>query len=74
MIRTIEERDRACLERLIVKHLKFSKNSYLAQLKGGDFEEPSRAALRASRSKTQPANRARRKHSWRRRVGENSHL
>ncbi len=74
MIRTIEERDRACLERLIAKHLKFSKNSYLAQLKGEDFEESSRAVLRASRSITQPANRARRKHSWRRRVGENSHL
>ena len=74
MIGAIEERDWSCLERLIVKHLKFSKNSSLAQLKGEDFEESSRTALRASRSKTQPASRARWKHSWRGRVGENSHL
>jgi len=74
MIRAIEARDRTGLERLIVKHLKFSKNSYLAQLKGGEFEEPSRTILRPARSKTQPGSRARPKHSWRKRVVKNSHL
>ena len=74
MIRAIEERDRAGLERLIVKHLKFSKKSYLAQLKGGNFEEFSRTDRRALESSNPSASRARRKHSGRKRVAENSYL
>ena len=34
MIRAIEKRDLKGLERLVVQHLTFSKNSYLTQLKG----------------------------------------
>jgi DNA-binding GntR family transcriptional regulator len=38
MIRALEKRDLAQFERLIVKHHTFSKESYMAQLKGGDFD------------------------------------
>jgi DNA-binding GntR family transcriptional regulator len=34
MIKAIENRDLSQLEKLIVKHLTFSKNSYMSQLKG----------------------------------------
>ncbi|MGQ9646903.1 MAG: FCD domain-containing protein [Thermodesulfobacteriota bacterium] len=34
MIRAIEERNLAQFEKLIVKHLTFSKDSYMSQLKG----------------------------------------
>jgi DNA-binding GntR family transcriptional regulator len=34
MIRTIEEGNLSQFEKLIVKHLTFSKNSYMSQLKG----------------------------------------
>jgi DNA-binding GntR family transcriptional regulator len=36
IIEAIEERDASKLEKLIVKHLTFSKNSYLAQLRGSE--------------------------------------
>lgn len=36
IVEAIAERDAPELERLIVKHLTFSKNSYLAQLRGSD--------------------------------------
>jgi len=35
MIKAIENRDLSQMEKLVVKHLTFSKNSYLSQLKGG---------------------------------------
>lgn len=37
MIKAIENRDLPQFEKLIVKHHTFSKESYMAQLKGGDF-------------------------------------
>jgi DNA-binding GntR family transcriptional regulator len=37
MIKAIENRDLSKFEKLIVKHLTFSKESYMSQLKGGDF-------------------------------------
>lgn len=37
MIKAIENKDLFKFEKLIVKHLTFSKESYLSQLKGGDF-------------------------------------
>ncbi|NWF92715.1 MAG: GntR family transcriptional regulator [Syntrophaceae bacterium] len=37
MIKAIEDRNLSRLEKLIVKHLMFSKNSYMSQLKGGDL-------------------------------------
>lgn len=40
ILRAIEKRDRHELEKLIVKHLTYSKNSYLAQLKGtGNYQK-----------------------------------
>jgi DNA-binding GntR family transcriptional regulator len=38
MVKAIEKRDVKGLERLFMQHLNFSKNSYLTQLKGGDFK------------------------------------
>jgi DNA-binding GntR family transcriptional regulator len=37
MIKALESRDLSQFEKLIVKHHTFSKESYMAQLKGGDF-------------------------------------
>ena len=37
MIKAIEDRDLPRVEKLILKHLTYAKNSYLTQLKGGDF-------------------------------------
>ncbi len=34
MIKAIEDRNLSRLEKLIVRHLTFSKNSYLSQVKG----------------------------------------
>ncbi len=45
MIKAIEERNLSQFEKLIVKHLNFSKNSYLTQLKGGDIRDISRQGL-----------------------------
>jgi len=39
MIKAIENRDLSQLEKLGVKHLTFSKNSYMSQLKGGGLRE-----------------------------------
>jgi len=39
MIKAIEGRNLSQFDKLIVKHLTFSRNSYLAQLKGGDFKK-----------------------------------
>jgi DNA-binding GntR family transcriptional regulator len=36
IVEAIEEKDAPKLEKLIVKHLTFSKNSYLEQLRGSD--------------------------------------
>ena len=41
MIRAIEDRNLSQFEKLIVKHLIFSKDSYMSQLKGGDFKDRS---------------------------------
>jgi DNA-binding GntR family transcriptional regulator len=41
MIKAIENRDLSQFEKLIVKHLTFSKDSYMSQLKGGDFTDRS---------------------------------
>jgi DNA-binding GntR family transcriptional regulator len=68
MIRAIAKRDRIGLERLIVKHLTFSKNSYLAQLKGGDLEKAPRSVQPAPKPRAQSGARVRRKHLGRRRV------
>jgi DNA-binding GntR family transcriptional regulator len=46
IVEAIEERDAPKLEKLIVKHLTFSKNSYLEQLRGSD-RRPSAAEERA---------------------------
>jgi len=45
MIKAIEDRNLNQLERLIVKHLTFSKESYMSQLKGGDFEDRAQQLL-----------------------------
>jgi len=45
MIKAIEDRNLNQLERLIVKHLTFSKESYMSQLKGGDFEDRTQQLL-----------------------------
>lgn len=37
MIQAIEKRNLSQFEKLIIKHLTFSKESYMSQLKGGDF-------------------------------------
>lgn len=37
MIQAIENRNLSQFEKLIIKHLTFSKESYMSQLKGGDF-------------------------------------
>lgn len=39
LIKTIENRDLSQFEKLIVKHLTISKESYMSQLKGGDLRE-----------------------------------
>ena len=39
MIKAIEDRDLPKFEKLIVKHLTISKESYMSQLKGGDFRQ-----------------------------------
>ena len=39
MIKAIENRDLPQLEKLVLNHLTFSKNSYMSQLKGGGFRE-----------------------------------
>lgn len=41
MIRAIENRNLSKLEKLILRHLMFSKDSYMSQLKGGDFKDRS---------------------------------
>lgn len=41
MIKAIEDRNLSQLERLISKHLIFSKDSYMSQLKGGDLKDRS---------------------------------
>jgi DNA-binding GntR family transcriptional regulator len=41
MVRAIEDRNLSQFEKLIVKHLIFSKDSYMSQLKGGDFKDRS---------------------------------
>jgi len=45
IIKAIEDRNLNQLERLIVKHLTFSKESYMSQLKGGDFEDRTQQLL-----------------------------
>jgi DNA-binding GntR family transcriptional regulator len=40
MIRAIEDRNLSQFEKLIVKHLTFSKDSYMSQLKGVSFRRP----------------------------------
>lgn len=45
IIKAIEERNLSRFERLIIEHLKFSKNSYMSQLKGGDLQDSSRQGL-----------------------------
>jgi len=47
MIKAIESRDLSQFEKLIVKHLTFSKESYMSQLKGGNFT--SRSSLRMAK-------------------------
>lgn len=39
MIQAMEDRNPSQFEKLIVKHLTISKESYMSQLKGGDFRE-----------------------------------
>jgi DNA-binding GntR family transcriptional regulator len=39
LIKTIENRDLSQFEKLVVKHLTISKESYMSQLKGGDLRE-----------------------------------
>lgn len=51
IIQAIEERKRSQLEKLTIKHLTFSKNSYLAQLKGNDRENFSKNNPRARKKK-----------------------
>ncbi len=51
MIRAIEDRDLNQLEKLIVKHLTFSKESYISQLKGGDFGDRNQQMLAQKRLK-----------------------
>jgi DNA-binding GntR family transcriptional regulator len=41
MIRAIEDKNLSQFEKLILKHLMFSKDSYMSQLKGGDFRDRS---------------------------------
>ncbi len=45
IIRVIEDRNLSQFEKLIVKHLTFSKESYMLQLKGGDLRDISRQGL-----------------------------
>ncbi|MBM4330630.1 MAG: GntR family transcriptional regulator [Deltaproteobacteria bacterium] len=52
IIQAIEERKRGQLEKLIIKHLTFSKNSYLAQLKGNDRGSFSKKTPRAQKRKS----------------------
>jgi DNA-binding GntR family transcriptional regulator len=63
ILRAIEERNRARLEKLVVKHITFSKRSYQAQLKGlnqraGDAKRPvpgiMREKIRPGKSKVRP--------------------
>jgi len=49
MIKAIVDRNLSQFEKLIIKHLTFSKDSYMSQLKGGDLIERSRQALAQSR-------------------------
>jgi DNA-binding GntR family transcriptional regulator len=41
MIRAIEDKNLSQFEKLIIKHLIFSKDSYMSQLKGGDLKDRS---------------------------------
>lgn len=45
MIKALEDRDLSKFEKLIVKHLTISKESYMSQLKGGDFSNKALSAL-----------------------------
>jgi len=45
MIKAIENRDLSKFEKLIVNHLTFSKESYMSQLKGGDFRDRAQQTL-----------------------------
>lgn len=45
IIKAIEDRNLSQLEKLILKHLTISKNSYMSQLKGGDLRDISRQVL-----------------------------
>jgi len=51
IIKAIEERNLSQLEKLIVKHLTFSRNSYMSQLKGGDFGDRAQQMLAQKRFK-----------------------
>lgn len=51
MIKAIENRDLSKFEKLIVKHLTFSKESYMSQLKGGDFGDRAQQMLAQKRFK-----------------------
>jgi DNA-binding GntR family transcriptional regulator len=42
MIEALEQRNEEAFEKLVIDHLLFSKNSYLAQLRGLDRKEPSK--------------------------------
>jgi DNA-binding FadR family transcriptional regulator len=56
ILRAIEEGHRLRLEKLVVKHITFSKRSYQAQLKGLDRTNPGakKAFPMGMRKKTQP--------------------
>jgi DNA-binding GntR family transcriptional regulator len=49
MMKAIEDRNLNQLEKLIVKHLTFSKESYMSQLKGGDFGDRGQQKLAQKR-------------------------
>lgn len=48
IIQAVEDRDRSKLEKLIVKHLTFSKNSYLAQLRGNNLKGLSKGNIQSN--------------------------
>jgi len=59
ILRAIEERDRARLEKLVMEHITFSKRSYQAQLKGLNLTDPGggKPLPLMARKKTRPETR-----------------
>ena len=54
MMKAVEDRNLNQLEKLIVKHLTFSKESYMSQLKGGDLGNISRQASAQKKLRGEP--------------------